>query len=254
MSTSSNWLQAISHKNIILSCGCRCGYDGLHRWVSNSYPFNGKEFVEMKVYDTPDCGTRRICLAIMWFEEADPLAAEYYSMHGNPSSMRYADLTRIYIKSVWKGIRVVNKAVDGIIETKKVSTITENAAKGKAFEKRVGKSLGNNKASQVTIEVADGTRTKVDFVQRTDGKVTLTEVKSSKTAPLTGNQKAAHPQIETSGGTVKGNKGIEIGLPAGEKIVATKVEVIRPEDLRKQQEKYVCRKYEYNRFYQRKRE
>jgi RHS repeat-associated protein len=68
-----------------------------------------------------------------------------------------------------KGVRAVDKAVDAVkavdkaTDVKKVSTITENAAKGKAFEKQVGESLGGNKASQVTIEAADGTRTKVDF-------------------------------------------------------------------------------------------
>ena len=130
-----------------------------------------------------------------------------------------------------KGVRAVDNIVDAVNNGKKATTVTENAAKGKAFEKQVGESLGNNKASQVIIEAADGTRTKVDFVQKTDGKVTLTEAKGSQTAPLTKNQKTVHPQIETSGGTVRGNKGAEIGLPAGEKIPPTKVEIIRPEDL-----------------------
>ena len=93
--------------------------------------------------------------------------------------------------------------------------------------------MGKNKASQVTIEAADGTRTKVDFVQKNDGKVTLTEAKGSQTAPLTPNQKKAHPQIEQSGGTVRGNKGSSIGLPNGEKIPPTKIEIIRPNDLKK---------------------
>lgn len=100
-------------------------------------------------------------------------------------------------------------------------------------EKQAYKSLGKNKASQVTIEAADGTRTKVDFVQKNDGKVTLTEAKGSQTAPLTPNQKKAHPQIEQSGGTVRGNKGSSIGLPNGEKIPPTKIEIIRPNDLKK---------------------
>jgi filamentous hemagglutinin len=80
---------------------------------------------------------------------------------------------------------------------------------------------------------ADGTRTKVDFVQKNDGKVTLTEAKGSQTAPLTKNQKVAHPQIETKGGTIRVNKGIEIGLSSGTKILPTKVEIVRPEDLLK---------------------
>lgn len=59
--------------------------------------------------------------------------------------------------------------------------------------------------------------------------------KGSQTAPLTKGQKAAHPQIETTSGTVRGNKGAEIGLPAGAKIPPTKVNVIRPKDLLKKQ-------------------
>ncbi|MEA4937537.1 MAG: hypothetical protein VB102_13005 [Paludibacter sp.] len=114
----------------------------------------------------------------------------------------------------------------------KASNVIENAAKGKAFEKQVGESLGNSKASQVTIEAVDGTKTRVDFVQKQDGKVILTEAKSSQTAPLTPNQKKAHPQIEQSGGTVRGNKGTSVGLPNGEKIPPTKIDIVRPKDLK----------------------
>ena len=59
-------------------------------------------------------------------------------------------------------------------------------------------------------------------IQKNDGKVTLTEAKGSQTAPLTPNQKKAHPQIEQSGGTVRGNKGSSIGLPNGEKNTSNK--------------------------------
>ena len=88
------------------------------------------------------------------------------------------------------------KALDKAKDASKAARMTENTAKGKAFEKQVGESLGKNKASQVTIEAADGTRTKVDFVQNNDGKVTLIEAKGSQTAPLTPNKKKAHPQIK----------------------------------------------------------
>ncbi len=108
----------------------------------------------------------------------------------------------------------------------------ENAAKGKAFEDQVAKTLGQDKASQVTIEVADGTRTRVDFVQSSEGKITLLEAKSSQKAPLTSNQKKAYPQIEKAGGTVKGKKGTVVGLPHEQRIPPTKVEIIRPEDLK----------------------
>lgn len=68
-------------------------------------------------------------------------------------------------------------------------------------------------------------------MQKHNGEVKLIEAKSSKTAPLTKNQKVSFPQIENSGGTIKGNNGVEIGLPPEASIPPTKVEVIRPEDL-----------------------
>ncbi len=91
--------------------------------------------------------------------------------------------------------------------------------------------MGKNKASQVTIEVKDGTKTRMDFVSVEDGNIKLTEAKSSTTAPLTPNQKTAHPQIEQYGGTIKGNNGSNIGLPSGTEIPPTKVDVIRPNNL-----------------------
>jgi len=132
---------------------------------------------------------------------------------------------------------VAGAAIGDVAEgaAKGASTITENAAKGAAFEKQVGESLGGNKASQVTIQAADGTRTRVDWAQNNNGVPSLTEAKGSQTAPLTKAQSTAHPQIETSGGTVRGNKGAGIGLPAGTKIPPTKVDVVRPDDLLKTQ-------------------
>ena len=126
-----------------------------------------------------------------------------------------------------KAARVADKAVDA----KKSTILTKNVAKGKAFEKQVGESLSDIKASQVTIEAPDGTRTRVDFVQKKEGKVVLIEAKGSETAPLTPNQKKAHPQIQQSGGIVKSNNGNSIGLPSGKKIPPTKIEIIRPNNL-----------------------
>ena len=113
------------------------------------------------------------------------------------------------IKGGTEGIKSLDKAID----LKKAEIIKNNAASGKAFEKQVGKMLGKNKVSQVTIEVADGTRTKVGFVQKRSGEIKQIEAKSSRTARLTKNQKIAYPQIEKTGGIVKGKNGIEIGFP-----------------------------------------
>jgi|TARA_R110001599_G_scaffold150929_3_gene335326 RHS repeat-associated protein len=116
-------------------------------------------------------------------------------------------------------------------EAKKAVQFAKNKKAGKAFEKKVGNTLDGPKAEQLTIEAPDGTRTKVDFAQNNNGNVSLIEAKGSSTAPLTKNQRAAHPQIHESGGTVRGNKGDVIGLPAGTKIPPTKVKVVRPKDI-----------------------
>lgn len=60
----------------------------------------------------------------------------------------------------------------------------------------------------------------MDFVSIEDGNIKLTEAKSSATAPLTPNQKTAHPQIEQYGGTIKGNS---IGLPNEKKRLQRKI-------------------------------
>lgn len=63
------------------------------------------------------------------------------------------------------------------------------------------------------------------------GELKLTEAKSSTTASLTPNPKKAHPQIEQSGGTIKGDKGNDIGLPHGSYIPPTKVDIVKPDNL-----------------------
>jgi hypothetical protein len=114
-----------------------------------------------------------------------------------------------------------------------VPTIQQNAAQGKAFEGVVGGRLAqtNTKvASQVTIKTGSGVSTRIDFVsQAPDGSIRLTEAKSSATAPLTKNQRAAFPEIEQNGGTVTGDG--KPGYERGTSIPPTKVEVVRPEDI-----------------------
>lgn len=79
------------------------------------------------------------------------------------------------------------------------------------------------------LSAADGTRTRPDFVTvDAEGTIGITEAKSSATAPLTKNQKSAFPQIELGGGTIIGNNGNSIDLPAGTQIPPTQVNVVRP--------------------------
>ncbi|HMO63573.1 MAG TPA: RHS repeat-associated core domain-containing protein, partial [Ferruginibacter sp.] len=111
------------------------------------------------------------------------------------------------------------------------SNIKRNAAQGAAFEQKVGTDLakaGDTKiAPQITIKADNGVKTRVDFVSTNQsGKIVLTEAKSSSTAPLTGNQKVAHPSIAQSGGFVVG-KG-KPGYPGGTVIPPTNVNIVRP--------------------------
>jgi RHS repeat-associated protein len=109
--------------------------------------------------------------------------------------------------------------------------VTANAAKGAAFEKTVvnaTKEADSKVAEQVTLKTESGVKTKMDVVStKPSGEVRLQEAKSSAEAPLTKNQKIAHPEIEKSGATVVG-KG-KPDYPGGTKIPPTKVEVVRPE-------------------------
>ncbi len=113
------------------------------------------------------------------------------------------------------------------------ANILENAAKGKAFENSVVKQVteqGADVAQRVSVQASNGQRTVVDMVTN-QGKPALTELKSSETAKLTSGQKSAFPLIQQSGGTVVGNNGAKIGLPAGTVIPPTQVQIIRPSNL-----------------------
>jgi RHS repeat-associated protein len=110
--------------------------------------------------------------------------------------------------------------------------VSANAAKGAAFERNVvnaTKATDHKVAEQVTLKTQSGVKTRVDAVsKKTSGEVRLQEAKSSATAPLTKNQKLAHPEIEKSGATVVGKGKPE--YPGGTRIPPTKVEVVRPNE------------------------
>jgi RHS repeat-associated protein len=112
------------------------------------------------------------------------------------------------------------------------STVRANASKGAAFEEEVVKQAQKTQTGvvqQVTVKTQSGVRTRIDVAGRdaSTGAVRLTEAKSSGTAPLTKNQKAAFPEIEQSGATVLG-KG-KPGFDGGTAIPPTKVDIVRPE-------------------------
>ena len=89
-----------------------------------------------------------------------------------------------------------------------------------------------NAVSEVTIELDDGTRIRVDAIARDeDGNLVIQEYKSSKTASFTTNQKIAYSDdlgIMNQSGRIVGAKGVEA---LGEGVTIPKgfvVEVVRP--------------------------
>lgn len=115
----------------------------------------------------------------------------------------------------------------------KAEILQQNKAKGRAFEKQEFAKFSakyNNAAEQVTIKTPSGTRTRVDAIGLdADGKIVIYEFKSSLTAPLTKNQRAAFEEILKSGGVVVG-KGEGKGIFKGGKLIeaGTEVKIIRP--------------------------
>ena len=114
----------------------------------------------------------------------------------------------------------------------KADVLAQNRANGRAFEQQefAKFSSQNNKAvEQITVKTPSDVRTRVDAIGLdVNGNVVINEYKSSLTAPLTNNQKAAFPEILERGATVVGKgKGIFTGgyqIPPG-----TGVKIIRPE-------------------------
>jgi len=109
------------------------------------------------------------------------------------------------------------------------STVNANKAAGDAFEKVTLEGLKAIKeaVTQITIVTDSGVKTRVDIVTiDNDENISCIECKSSQTARLTRNQKAAFPEIGKSGGRVAG-KG-KPGLPGGTRIPPVKVQVVRP--------------------------
>lgn len=113
-----------------------------------------------------------------------------------------------------------------------LSTQLENNKKqGKAFEDTSYDKYSETRPEavrEVTVKTDSGVKTRLDMMGRdTDGEISCVECKSSETAPLTKNQKAAFPEIEKTGATVVG-KG-KPGFPGGTKIPPTRIEILRPD-------------------------
>jgi RHS repeat-associated protein len=121
-------------------------------------------------------------------------------------------------------------SIVGADEEAAVPLITQNAAKGKAFQNALAADTAltdTNVVQNITVKTQSGVPTQIDVVSTNPtGNVVLQEAKSSATAPLTRNQAAAHPEIAKTGATVVGK-----GKPpyvGGTKIPPTQVQVVRP--------------------------
>jgi hypothetical protein len=116
-------------------------------------------------------------------------------------------------------------------KAKKAEQLEKNRQQGKEFEEEAMekfKQKASNAKDQVTLKTESGVRTRIDAIgnDNSTGKLILEEDKSSRTAPLTSNQKKAFPEIEKSGAEVVGKGKGE--FKGGTKIPPTKVDIIRP--------------------------
>jgi filamentous hemagglutinin len=125
------------------------------------------------------------------------------------------------------------EATDGLSSTQsnvKAVTLQANKASGDAWEREATAKLADTQTdirTQITIKSngPSGLRTRMDAVGQGESKIKLSEFKASEKAPLTGNQKVVHPELEKYGGTVVGKgKAPYVG---GTKIPPTHVDVIR---------------------------
>lgn len=132
------------------------------------------------------------------------------------------------IKSEQQNAGKINASEEA--KKKKAKTLDENRRKGREFEKekiKEFKKVADHVEEQITIKTHEGTKMRVDAIgiDKNTDKILIQEYKSSKTAPLTKNQKVGFEELSEGGGVVVGKgKGIFKG---GTQIPPTKVEVVR---------------------------
>lgn len=168
------------------------------------------------------------------YEEMQAMVAENpnATMHMSFSEKLYVLGSNIGLFSMPTAITTTAKAATTTEQAATTaSTVQKNAANGAAFEKQVVGNLASEGhtgiVQQVTIKADNGVKARVDAVSTNpSGQLSLTEAKSSATAPLTTNQKAAYPSIAQNGGVVVG-KG-KPGYPGGTVIPPTQVNIVRP--------------------------
>jgi hypothetical protein len=174
------------------------------------------------------------------------LGQEYYTAKESNVGRVYNPLRggkafRDVTKAADKDLAAAGKSPVGVAgneggkrEYKKPSQLENNKLHGSDFEKIQKEILINEKGEldveeQISVVTESGIKTRIDFFSKhpETGDIILSEIKSSKTAPFTRNQKKAFPEIETTGATVVGKgKGI---YRKGVKVPSLKVRIIRPE-------------------------
>jgi hypothetical protein len=162
----------------------------------------------------------------------DSVATGVPGLPGGAATLIRAARSADKVADVVKGAdRVADaaKAGDKVADAARAEQLATNKQVGAAFEEAVlvqKQTEQTGVVTQLTVKTDTGVKTRIDVAGRdASGNVRLTEAKASQTAPLTPNQKKAHPEIEKSGATVAG-KG-KPGFPGGSRIRPTRVELCR---------------------------
>ena len=157
-------------------------------------------------------------------------------------SLKFADELGAVAKNGIKALdevsdtmKATDKALDGAEDIakagKKSDILAKNRAQGRSFEQKKFSEFSKDyihAQEQITVKTSNSTKIRLDAIGLdTKGNIVINEFKSSMTAPLTNNQRAAFPEMFDKGGTVVGKgKGIFTGgykIPEG-----TDIKIIRP--------------------------
>ena len=153
----------------------------------------------------------------------------------NPLRLEGVELPESFFKGPFRPGTTGGKPIGVPAPKTKAEILAANAARGKAYAaERFAefKQRYPNAVSEVTIELDDGTRIRVDAIARDEnGRLVIQEYKSSKTAGFTQNQKIAY---DTKSGRMYQNGKI-VGAKGtgafGDGVVIPKdcvVEIVRP--------------------------
>jgi len=181
-------------------------------------------------------GTHYSALAVQAWHSGDYLN---FALYEGAATLEAALILLPAARAVSTGADVVSTSASAALQTltlgdRRAIQLAANKLAGKAFDNQVGdrlEALGVKTADEATVQTMSGAKTRLDHLFRdpTNNAIRCIESKSSETAPLTPNQEAAFPEIESRGAIVVGAG--KPGFPGGMIIPPTPVEVIRPSNL-----------------------